>query len=205
MARFGRGPLPENFTGDRARHWSLKRLQKSIRCDESEVRRNAADSLHQKKLRSVREHEPTSVQTRTTFLRPARVSAMSRLRRSTGSATVSMRPSRSIWLYVARQRAAVHDKSSGQFTHCGCCPAKDLVRSRELRRTKAGGCNRLVVELRHRSRCFSHCRAIAIALHLSNARADGSLNGLGHSRLSQVVLVPCAFGSGSWWSLHTVW
>jgi hypothetical protein len=62
-----------------------------------------------------------------------------------------------------------------------------LIQNRQLRHTKAAGCKRLIIELRHASRCFSQRRAITAVLRLSKARPHGPLNGLGHSRLPQVA------------------
>jgi hypothetical protein len=91
------------------------------------------------------------------------------------------------WLYVVRQRAAVHDKSLGQFAHCRCSHAKDLIQNRQLRHTQAAGGKRLIIELRHAPRCFSQRRAITAVLRPGKARPHGPLNGLGHSRLPQVA------------------
>jgi hypothetical protein len=64
-----------------------------------------------------------------------------------------------------------------------------LVQDRQLRHTKAAGCERLIIELRHASRCFSQRRTITIVPRLSNARSRRHLHSLGHSRLPQAAPV----------------
>jgi hypothetical protein len=170
-----------------ARHWSLERLQKSIRCNEGE------GPTQRRRFFCAKRCFEAFLSTRPRALRLDDLSAPGSCECDEPIAPVSgisngldeTIPFK--WLYVVRQRAAVHDKSSGQFTHCGCSHTKDLIQNRQLRHTKAAGCKRLVIELRHASRCFSQRRAITAVLRLSKARPHGPLNGLGHSRLPHVA------------------
>jgi hypothetical protein len=172
---------------DLFRHWSLERLQKSIRRNEGE------GPAQRCRFFCAKRSFEAFLSTRPRVLRLDELSAPGSCECDEPIAPVSgisngldeTIPFK--WLYVVRQRAAVHDKSSGQFTHCGCSHTKDLIQNRQLRHTKAAGCKRPIIELRHASRCLSQRRTITAVLRLGKARPCRPLNGLGHSRLPQAA------------------
>jgi hypothetical protein len=173
FARIGMKIVQKSIHSLLARHWSLERRQKTMRCNEVE------GPTQRCRFFCAKRSFEAFLSTRPRVLRLDDLSAPGSCKCDEPIAPVS-RISNGLdeaipfkWLDVVRQRAAVHDKSSGQFTHRRCSHTKDLIQNRQLRHTKAAGCERLIIELRRASRCFSQRRTIAVVLRVSKARPHG--------------------------------